>query len=404
MGDEPATLSTRTDHWQSLSALKRAMGHARPSSPLRRRWRWSFYFLGWTFVGLLFTAPLIAGSVAARAPIPWSQITAELLRWYLWAALAPFIFWQAQRFPLERGRLLWRLPINLLLGLLLTLVYTALDLVLRELLTSIITKAKGGRFDFAVLGSWKELIAWGVEYNLLVYLAVAGVIQAFLYYDKYRDRELKATKLEAQLALVRLEVLKTQLHPHFLFNTLNAISALMHRDVEAADRMIVLLADLLRLSLDQDDRHLVPLRNELEFLERYLAIEKIRFRDRLRVEIDIESSCFAAQVPRLILQPLVENSVRHGIARSSTAGIVGVRARRKGNRLDLSVSDDGPGLGPEAALRRQGVGLSNTRARLDQIYGTDHRFALEKAPTGGLLVRIEIPFEETARDPVGHSD
>jgi two-component system, LytTR family, sensor kinase len=402
MGDEPTPLTTRTDHWQSLSALKRAMGHSRPSSPLRRRWRWSFYFLGWTIVGLLFTAPLIAGSIAARA-IPWSQIVSELLRWYLWAALAPFIFWQAQRFPLERGRILWRLPINLLFGLFLTLVYTALDLVLRQLLTSVITAYKTNRsFDFSFLRSWKEIIAWGVEYNVLVYLAVAGVIHAFLYYDKYRERELKATRLEAQLALVRLEVLKTQLHPHFLFNTLNAISALMHRDVEAADRMIVLLADLLRLSLDQDDRHLVPLRNELEFLERYLAIEKIRFRDRLRVEIDIESSCFAAHVPRLILQPLVENSVRHGIARSSSAGLVAVRARRKGNRLDLSVTDDGPGL-PEAAIRREGVGLSNTRARLDQIYGTDHRFGLEQAPTGGLLVRIEVPFEENPRDPVGHA-
>lgn len=401
MADDAISRS-QTDHWQSLSALKKAVGGSRPATPLRRRWRWSFYLLGWTLVGLLFAAPLIAQSFAARTPIPWSQVTSELLRWYLWAALAPLIFWQAQRFPLERGRLLWRLPINLLIGLFLTLLYTALDLVLRQFLTSVITSMKTGRFEFSFLRSWAQLIYWGVEYHLLVYLAIAGVIHAFLYYDKYRDRELKATRLEAQLALVRLEVLKTQLHPHFLFNTLNAISALMHRDVEAADRMIVLLADLLRLSLDQDDRHLVPLRNELEFLERYLAIEKIRFRDRLKVEIDIESSCFAAQVPRLILQPLVENSVRHGIARSSSAGLVAVKARRKGNRLDLSVIDDGPGI-TEAPLRREGVGLSNTRARLDQLYGADHRFALEKAPTGGLLVRIEVPFEENPRDPVGHA-
>lgn len=399
MAEEPGT---STDHWQNLSALKRAVGDSRPAARLRRRWRWSFYLIGWTLVGLLFAAPLIAQSFAAHTPIPWSQVASELLRWYLWAALAPLIFWQAQRFPLERGRLLLRLPINLLLGLGLTLVYTGLDLVLRQALTSAITAAKSGRFDFAFLSSWPQLIYWGVEYHLLVYLAIAAVIHAFLYYDKFRDRELQATRLEAQLALVRLEVLKTQLHPHFLFNTLNAISALMHRDVDAADKMIVLLADLLRLSLDQDDRHLVPLRSELEFLERYLAIEKIRFRDRLRVEIDIESSCFAGQVPRLILQPLVENSVRHGIARSSAAGLVAIKARRKGNRLDLSVMDDGPGIS-ETAQRREGVGLGNTRARLSQLYGGDHRFALEKAPTGGLLVRIEIPFEEKPRDPVGQS-
>jgi signal transduction histidine kinase len=402
MAEEPGSAPSQTDHWQNLSQLKRAVGHSRQAAPLRRRWRWSFYFLAWTLIGLLFAAPMVAQSFAGRTPMPWGQVTSELLRWYLWALLAPLIFWQAQRFPLERGRLLLRLPINLLIGLGLTLIYTALDLVLRQVLTSVITAIKTGNFQITFLSSWAQIFYWGVEYHLLVYLAIAGVFHAFLYYDKYRERELKATRLEAQLALVRLEVLKTQLHPHFLFNTLNAISSLMHRDVEAADRMVVLLADLLRLSLDQDDRHLVPLRNELEFLERYLAIEKIRFRDRLKVEIDIESSCFAAQVPRLILQPLVENSVRHGIARSSSAGLVAVRARRKGNRLDLSVIDDGPGI-PEAALRREGVGLSNTRARLEQLYGSDHRFALEKAPTGGLLVRIEVPFEEDPRSPVGRA-
>ncbi|MCG8458675.1 MAG: histidine kinase, partial [Holophagales bacterium] len=237
----------------------------------------------------------------------------------------------------------------------------------------------------------------GLEYNLVVYFGIMATIQAFLYHTRFRRRELKASRLEAQLAMARLEVLKMQLHPHFPFNTLNAISALMHRDVHAADRMITLLSDLLRLSLDKDDRHQVPLGNELEFLERYLAIEKIRFRDRLVVRMDIDPSCLEAQVPRLILQPLVENSIRHGIAVHSAASLVAVRARRKGNRLDLSVSDDGPGMS-SGKPSREGVGLANTRARLEQLYGDDHRFALERAETGGLRVHMEIPFEEAPRE------
>ncbi len=359
----------------------------------RRRWRWSLYFGGWTFVALLFVGPIIAQSLAEGVEIPWSSALSEVFGWYIWGLLFPLIWWLVRRYPIERKRLLQRLPINLAFGILIVLVYVVLTLIKKD----VIEAAQTGSWTFDKLREMDEFVFGGIEYYLAMYLGIVAVIHALSYYEKYRERELKSTRLEAQLALANLEVLKMQLNPHFLFNSLNAISALMHRDVDAADRMITLLSDLLRLSLDKDDRHQVSLSAELEFLNRYLEIEKIRFRDRLRVEVDVGSQCLAAQVPRLILQPLVENSIKHGIAMRSAAGRVAIRARRKDGRLDLEIWDDGPGVPRGGADLQEGVGLANTRARLEQIYGDDHRFELKNAEVGGLSVRLQIPFEEQAR-------
>ncbi len=214
--------------------------------------------------------------------------------------------------------------------------------------------------------------------------------------EKLRERELTASRLESQAAQAHLQMLKMQLHPHFLFNTLNAVSALMHRDVDAADRMISQLSELLRAALEKDDRHESRLASELDLLHRYLAIEQIRFRDRLKVEIDVEPACLEAQVPRLILQPLVENAIRHGIAMRSAAGRLTIRARRRDRRLALTVADDGPGVPPNRPLR-PGVGLANTRARLEQLYGDAYSLELVNADEGGFEVRLEVPFERTPR-------
>jgi two-component system, LytTR family, sensor kinase len=359
--------------------------HLGPRASSSRERRAFLYFGFWTLIGLLFSLTMIAQAWSRNEAIAWSSVGAEQFRWYLWALLTPLIFWQAGRFPLERKSFVLRLLINIAIGLVITSLFLALNLLKNRLFG----------LDFSAPGFFRQ-----IEYHLLTYFAISAATHAFLYYDKLREREVKTSRLEAQLAYARLEVLKMQLHPHFLFNTLNAISALMHRDVDAADKMITHLADLLRLSLDQDERLQVPLKDELEFLERYLAIEKIRFRDRLKVEIDVEASCLDAQVPRLILQPLVENAIRHGIARRSAAGAVTIRARRKGGHVDISVADDGPGLPAEHKLR-EGVGLANTKARLKQLYAGDSRVLFEKAPIGGLLVRLEFPFEEIPRFPSG---
>lgn len=376
-------------------------GEPRPARQ-RRSWgrRLGLYLLGWTGVGLLFASPMFIFPSIEKTPVPWTMVSSEMLRWYLWGLFVPLMLWQARRFPLERGpgaKFAWNLGTNVVLTLAGSFFYSIIDVLKREVMAAILLKQAP---NFAPSSEWITVISWGAEYHVMTYVCMLAVVHALLYYDKLREREVKTSRLEAQLTMARLEVLKTQLHPHFLFNTLNAISALMHRDVDAADRMIALLSDLLRLSLDQDSRHQVPLKDELSFLDRYLKIEKIRFRDRLRVEMDIEDECLSAQVPRLILQPLVENSVRHGLAMLSSAGRLGVRARRKGDRLVVSVFDDGPGLPKSGAPEREGVGLANTRARLQQIYGGQHEFALINLDRG-LEVRLEIPFEERPRFAVG---
>jgi sensor histidine kinase YesM len=235
--------------------------------------------------------------------------------------------------------------------------------------------------------------------TLFTYWAILGVIYAFNYYRKYRQHELKASHLETQLAQAQLQALKMQLHPHFLFNTLHAISSLMRKDVEAADSMITRLSDLLRLTLENTGVQEVTLRQELEFLERYLEIEQTRFRDRLQVRMEIEPDTLDARVPNLILQPLVENAIRHGIAPRSAPGWIEIRAARDGETLQLQVRDNGPGLPPIGQpTLKEGVGLANTRARLEQLYGAAQNFELSNREEGGLLVSLTLPFRAETKE------
>ncbi len=358
-----------------------------------RGWGWILYLCAWVLIALLFAFGRSPGP-GASSVTGW-VVTAELCRWLLWAALAPGILRSTRWIARRRGAFFSPVGKTLLHGLAALAFTLAATGVLTLAFTGLRAAQGGSAGDGSIEAAFHQAPLF---YNLLTYLVLVTAILAARSFDRSRGRALRTTALEAQLAQARLQALKAQLHPHFLFNTLNAISALMHRDVESADRMIALLSDLLRVSLDKDDRHQVSLREELEILERYLAIERIRFRDRLRIEIDVERPCYDALVPRLILQPLVENSVIHGIALQSTAGLIAIRARRKGNRLAVSVADDGPGLLEEPPLR-EGVGLSNTRARLAELYGSDHRLALERAAVGGLEVNIEVPFEQQPRFP-----
>jgi two-component system, LytTR family, sensor kinase len=237
------------------------------------------------------------------------------------------------------------------------------------------------------------LLAKTFQYNVWVYWVIVAVSHAFDYYRKFHERELRTAELEKRLVQARLSALQSQLNPHFLFNTLHTISALMHKDVEAADRMVMKLSELLRLALDNTDTHEVPLRQELDFLDRYLEIEQTRFRDRLAVEREIEPGTLGAHVPNLVLQPLVENAIRHGLERHARPGRITLRAWRRDGQLELNVEDNGGGL-PEGPLARTGIGISNTRNRLEQLYGAAQKFELQNVPSGGLLARVIIPFHE----------
>lgn len=233
------------------------------------------------------------------------------------------------------------------------------------------------------------LVSWSVLYFGINY-----------YLDLQRTRE---TMLQAEAAAhqARLRALRYQLNPHFLFNSLNAVSTLItEHDNDAAKRMLVRLSDFLRLTLDAPDTTTVPLAQELDYAERYLAVERVRFGERLHVVIDADADTLTAAVPTLLLQPLVENAVRYGISPRLEGGTLSLEARKVAERLLLRIQDDGPGLSQDIT---EGVGLTNTRLRLAQRYGDDHRFELRRADGGGLLVVIELPFEPAAFDALPHS-
>ena len=236
----------------------------------------------------------------------------------------------------------------------------------------------------------------------LLLLAVAGAIATYAtnWQERLATSFSRATEereqLEARLARAQLQSLRLQLHPHFLFNTLHAISTLVHRDPEAADRMISRLSDLLRITFDRSGEPRVSLKEEIDFLQKYLEIEQTRFQDRLTVRVDIDPDALDAEVPRMILQPLVENAIKHGVGSRSEGGLVQITAARDGDRLSMQVRDNGGGLqGGTVRALNTGVGLSNTRARLDCLYGVHHQLVFSDQ-RGGLAVRVEIPYTRVA--------
>ena len=327
---------------------------------------------------------------AERPTSFWLLLGLNLGYWYAWAVLTPVVLFLAQRFPFDRERWWKTLPVHLVAVLVMTFAHVAMAEGVRVGLMSAF-------FAEPMKTSWWELVMrtyfLNFDWEMVTYWAIFGFWHAAAYYRMAQDRLLKASQLETRLAEAQLQALQRQLHPHFLFNTLNAISALMHRDVEAADQMLARLSDLLRLALDQRGAQEVALKDELEFLQKYLEIEQARFGERLSVSYDIEAEALDAQVPNLILQPLVENSIRHAVAVRIEPGTIHVRVRRAGDTLELTVRDNGPGL-PKThhAGTTRGVGLANTRSRLEHLYGASQRFTLGEPPGGGLVVTVVIPF------------
>jgi LytS/YehU family sensor histidine kinase len=231
-----------------------------------------------------------------------------------------------------------------------------------------------------------------LDWMLATYFSLAALGHAIAYWYEAEERALNAERLQTRLAEAQLQALQRQLQPHFLFNTLHTISSLMRSDVEAADVMIDRLSDLLRMSLKSNAQE-VSLKQEMEILQSYLAIEQTRFRDRLSVAIDVDPAVLDARVPHLLLQPLVENAVRHGIAPRARPGRVGIRASRSGGQLQIDVRDSGDGLPPDRLIAmNDGVGLGNTRARLAHLYGAAHSFSFANLAEGGFQVTVSLPF------------
>jgi sensor histidine kinase YesM len=226
----------------------------------------------------------------------------------------------------------------------------------------------------------------------LFYWGIVGLYSAFLHYRNLRERDLQAERLQRKLTEARLRALQQQIEPHFLFNTLNAVSALAQEgDVNGTVKTLALLGDLLRETLHRNEP-VVTMAQELELLERYLAIQRVRLEERLEVRMHIDREVLAAETPTFLLQPLVENAIRHGIARESKIGCIEIVAQRSGRRVHASVTDNGQGIGPHPL--QPGTGLSNCLARLQHLYGRDYSFRLAAAPNGGARADVEWPFRE----------
>jgi len=351
----------------------------------------------WTGLALLFAGQIYASSALSGRPMSWGQaLGSAVADWYVFALLAPPVAWLGRQVRLEWPLRSRHVIIHLCACASFMLAYLLLRTVVGLWQLRLAGRAEGffAVFEVAAVKTLPQ--------SLLVYWAVVAVRHVSAFQERARERERRAAELEQRLTAARLQALQMQLNPHFLFNTLNAISSLMHQDVEAADRMLVRLSELLRRALDTRDRQEVPLGEELAFLQRYLEIEQARFGSRLTVERRIEEGLQEALVPNLVLQPLVENAIKHGIERQRKPGLIELGAQREGTHLVLLLRDNGPGLAAAAAAaadaaaagrrRGHGIGLGNTRRRLEQLYGTRQELVIRDAAGGGTEVVVRLPL------------
>ena len=362
----------------------------------RNHIRWLLIFVGWTIAGLISASLEYFTAIAVNRPYPFKLAAWwNLAALYLFAASFPAVAYLARRLPFDRQR--WfRRSVTYIAWI---FVFSVLHLIAFLL---IYWAVGGPRLPRSApvsdaLGYFRLLFVGNLRTNLFVYGLLLFAAMAMNYYRRYLAGEQRAAQLQAQLAQAQLQALKMQLHPHFLFNTLNAISELVHKEPDTAERMVIQLSDMLRVSLDSIGVQEIPLKQELEFLGRYLDIEETRFRDRLKIRVDVEPETLGALVPNMLLQPLVENAIRHGISPLSRGGSIDVRARRSDGMLKLQICDDGRGLPREAenGARGTGVGLTNTRARLTQLYGEGgFGFDVESVPDAGVAVSVTIPLRE----------
>ncbi|MDQ4123201.1 MAG: histidine kinase [Acidobacteriota bacterium] len=367
-------------------------------------WHFAAGFAVWTLIGLSFATRSYLGLIKQGANVSWQNLAISyMIDFYLWGLVSPFIFRLCHRFPIERERLATRISLFLILSLVFTFIIIAVSIPIYWYLGS---PDLFKNPTFASFFSQSIISPVMIHENLVIFWATVAVAHAFEYYRRSRDREMQAAQLAAQsarlseqLVQAQLSALKMQLHPHFLFNTLNSIASLLHKDTETAHRMIARLSDFLRMTLKNSEMQSVSLEKELEFLNTYLEIEKIRFQDRLVIEMQVEPEAFKAQVPNLILQPIVENAVQHGLANVTATGHLKVSAHRINGKVHIQIEDNGPGLNANGNRRRKGktsngVGLANTRARLEQFYSENFSFEIaDKPESRGTIVSLQLPFK-----------
>jgi two-component sensor histidine kinase len=359
----------------AAASATRAKAAERPSN----RMLWLVGFGAWTALALLAMTQSALSLAYRGQPVQWPRLLAAgLLDWYTCALFIPPLLWLVRRKPLERATWPTRLPIYFATTLGFAIAKYALTVPL-------VRRIFGAQ---RTLGS---VLAGNMISEMMIFWAVVGVLHAVEFYRRFREREAQAMSLRAQLGESQLAALRAQLHPHFLFNALNAATTLVHRDANAADAMLTQLGDLLRHALRSDARHETSLREELELLDRYLSIMRTRFGEQLTVQRQIPAALGEALVPTFVLQPLVENALEHGVSRLEGVGCVEIEAARDGESLVLAVRDNGTG---ESSTSRDGlgIGLANTRARLAALYGESAELRLTPRANGGMEATLRLPL------------
>jgi len=351
----------------------------------------------WTFFGLFMFSQGIAQKVLSRDPHPaWQHLTSWMVGVWLWCLLTPVLLWLGRRVPIDR-KPYWRAVVfHLALSVVVSFGQLAVE--------SVILRAV--RVFPDIMSSYPAtlifLLIIGFHQGILTYWIILGCQFAYDWYRRYQERrqaalrlELHASQLQSQLAQANLSALKMQLHPHFLFNTLNTIMVLVRQQKgRDAEEMLSRLSDLLRCVLEDVEAQEVRLSRELEYLQLYLSIEQVRFQDRLHVDVAADPEVLDAALPHMALQPIVENAIRHGIGRSSTAGRISITACRVNENVEIKIQDDGPGLAaaPGNGHANGGIGLANTRARLRELYGDAAGLKVENAEQGGVVATMILPF------------
>ena len=326
----------------------------------------------------------------------WVFVLAQIPRWLVWLPFTPLIFAACSRFPFSRPRLGRALLVHLAFATAMTAVveggHTQISLLVERVAGTAVDPNRPTDFELTAIAILTRLVS-----GIVTYAAVVGVALALDSQRRLRERDVRAAQLEADLSRAQVQAIKMQVQPHFLFNTLHAINVLIKEDPAVATRMVTLLGDLLRHTLSRATVAEVALRAELDILKLYLEIERVRFQDRLTIAFDVPPDAMSALVPELVLQPLAENAIKHGIGTGTGGVSICIRARREREALVLEVVDTGAGPLDDGTPRDR-IGLSTVRARLERLYGEGQSLTVERAPDGGCVARITLPFHEAASD------
>ena len=366
-------------------------------APARPRYglRWPLVLLVATMLSIVSSVLAVQFTLSMGKPATYwrSIVVLNFSYWYIWALFTPAIVWLSQHFRLERQSLWLAVAVHVPGVALFSFAHIAVMGAVQWWLA-----ATAGRS----LSWWLEVkrsTLQNFDWEMMTYWAIAGLSHAVLYYRESRDRAVRASQLETRLIEAQMATLQQQLQPHFLFNTLHAISTLMHRDVEAADRTLMRLSDLLRMTLENVGQQEVTLQAELDFVSKYLEIERTRFADRLIVTFNVDPVALDSLVPSLLLQPLVENAIKHGVARKAGPGHIEISAKNLHGKLWIEIRDDGEGLSESGlAALQKGIGVSTTRARLQHQFGADFRFEFHRQEPGVAVV-IAVPWRIERRTP-----